>query len=98
MPGCFPKLLYGLETITKWKNIKTWRENCEQKSFKLSEEMEQLDGLLQKTSSVETIDESGLRSYIKRSGLNLAPNASYSQIAEILGEIQAELNRAEACL
>lgn len=93
----FSKLLYGPETTTKWKNIKTWRENCERKSLKLSEGMEQLDGLLRKKSSVETIDESGLRSYIKRSGLLLAPNASYSQIAEILGEIQAELNRAEAC-
>ena len=56
-----------------------------------------MDGLLQKTSSVEAIDENSLRSYIKRSGLNFAPNASYNQITEILGEIQAELNRVEAC-
>lgn len=93
----FSKLLYGVETTTKWKNIKVWREKCEQESSKLCAEMKRLDGLLRKPLSVESIDENSLRSYIKHSGLNLAPDASYNQIAEILGEIQAELNQAETC-
>lgn len=91
----FSKLLYGPETTTKWKNIKVWKEKCKQESSRFYAEMEQLDELLQKPSSVESIDENHLRSYIKHSGLDFAPNASYSQIAEILGEIQAELNQAE---
>ncbi len=93
----FSKLLYGPEATVKWKNIKMWREKCEQESSRLCAEMERLDGLLRKPLFTESIDESGLRSYIKRSGLNLEPNASYSQIAEVLGKIQAELNQAEAC-
>lgn len=93
----FSKILYGPETAAKWKNIKVWREKCEQESSQLCAEMKRIDELLQKPSSVQFIDESSLRSYIRRSGLNIAPDASYSQIAGTLGEIQAELNQAEAC-
>lgn len=93
----FSKILYGPETTAKWKNIKMWREKCEQESSQLCTEMKRLDGLLRKPPSAVSIDESGLWSYIRRSGLNLSPNASYNQIVEILGEIQAELNQVETC-
>lgn len=93
----FSKLLYGPETAAKWKNIKVWKDRCEQESSKLCEEMERIEELLKKPSSVQSIDENSLRSYIRRSGLSLAPDASHNQIVGIIGEIQAELNQAEAC-
>ena len=91
----FSKLLYGPETTTEWKNIKVWREKCEQKIYQLRAEMKRLKELLRKPSPTEFINESSLRSYIEHSGLNLKPDAPYSQILEILAGIQAELNQVE---
>lgn len=92
----FSKLLYGPETTAKWKNILNWKEKCSQIIAKYHADITHLKGFLNQPSPVKAVDEQGLRSYIQRSGLNIAPNATYKQITEIVTAIQAALNQMSA--
>lgn len=91
----FSKLLYGPKTAEKWKNIETWREKCGQKVSQLGALNVQL-ALSRKTLPAKTVDERSLRSYITQSGLRIASDASYLDLAEIAAKIQAELNQVAA--